>query len=735
MKKSVAISTLFLGALFLTSVLFAQDREGDFEFYVKKTDKPPVLDGILNDEAWDGAELETGVWLTDSPYYGLKLEQQCRVYAAYDDFALYFAFKCYDPNPEQIKTSVSRRDSSDKDDWICIILDPSYTRQVAYQHMVNPNGIQSDAIFTASGNWDKGVDWVWDCSAALNSEGYDVEMSIPLKSIRYHGGEESKMGICFRQRITRSSSTTTWPDLPTEKSIFNVMATLIYQDLRTPRTFELLPSVTYAYNSDRSGPETWSSADDKKDIGVNIKYGFTSTVTLECTLNPDFSQVESDEYQVEVNQRDPLFYTEKRPFFMEGLGYFQMPMAGPDMSMTNHIHTRRIVNPQWGAKLTGSIGKLSFASLTAADSVPFEQAGDDGGNLLLEQNKLFSINRAMVNWGGQNYIGAVATDVDSDSGFNRSLGMDIYYLTPNHRISGFVFQTFSRDRSKQFGSSGWGGSLEYAVNKRSHIIWLAGEHYDKDFRLDTALYKRTGITFGNAYFSPKFYPDRTKYSWFKMFRPWVSVRGGPDRVEGGTDFRFIAGFSMIFAKRGQLAFRYTNRREPWAGKRFDVSGVGTSSGVQLTKELYISGEIVNTKAIFYDPETPFSGKLNSRSIKIDWQATARFQQTVQYIYSDFCKAEGGDNVYTVWILNTKSVYQFNEQFFLRAVVQYNSIKHRILTDFLASYTLVPGTVVYAGYGSLIEKRQWEEDHWIPGAGGYLTTRRSLFFKASYLWRF
>lgn len=143
-------------------------------------------------------------------------------------------------------------------------------------------------------------------------------------------------------------------------------AAVVYRDLKGPLNLELLRSFIYGRNETRENPDSWGGPETFNDIGMGIKYGITSSVTADLTLNPDFSQVESDAFQVEVNQRYPLFYTEKRPFFMEGIDILDFALI-PHGNMFTAVHIRRIVDPNWGAKLTGTLGKTSLGILAAGD--------------------------------------------------------------------------------------------------------------------------------------------------------------------------------------------------------------------------------------------------------------------------------------------------------------------------------------------------------------------------------
>src|SRR5262249_24797727 len=145
-------------------------------------------------------------------------------------------------------------------------------------------------------------------------------------------------------------------------------------DLSQPRLFEVIPSVTYNISQTRNDLNRWNNATGKGDVGLSAKYGITGSLTLDATVNPDFSQVESDAFQVQTNQRFPIFYDEKRPFFMEGIGLFNVAGTVGDWNMRTAVHTRHIVDPSWGTKLTGTLGRWTLGALSSSDATP-----EDGG--------------------------------------------------------------------------------------------------------------------------------------------------------------------------------------------------------------------------------------------------------------------------------------------------------------------------------------------------------------------
>ncbi len=331
---------------------------------------PPVIDGTLDDAIWQGASFPADRWTSYNPMHGDTIPQQTQVWIAYDTRYLYFAFQCDDPEPARIKTSITRRDNIWSDDWVGFSLDALGTGQVSYHLMVNPSGVQLDMLNTSGGGEDTSPDWVWDSAGRLNDKGYAVEIRLPLQSIRFKGGSQVRMGVLFWRRVSRLGVSVSWPGLAPNEWVFQHHAALQFTELQARPTRELIPSVTYAGQQERATPVGWAALDDNGEVGVSGKVGVTSTITLDATLNPDFSQVESDAFQVEVNQRFPVFFSEKRPFFMEGAGLFNLAgVGGGDSSMVTAVHTRRIVDPLYGAKVTGSQGRLHLRHARRAGSV------------------------------------------------------------------------------------------------------------------------------------------------------------------------------------------------------------------------------------------------------------------------------------------------------------------------------------------------------------------------------
>src|SRR2546426_10717570 len=394
--------------------LHAEERPA---FHIARATDPPKVDGILNDEAWNREPLPLGEWVSYNPLRGGHADQRTDVRIAYDDRYIYFAFHCFDNEPDKIRTTITRRDTAFNDDWIALSLDSAGTGQTAYHLFVNPSGIQMDALNTSASGEQFEADLLWDSVGKVTDDGYAVEIRLPLQTIRFSGGDQVRMGILFFRKISRMGVSYSWPDLPSGQWVFERHAHLLFSNLKQPQLIELLPSITYGINQTRATPDRWNRADGKASVGMSGKFGVTSNITLDGTVNPDFSQVESDAFQVQLNQRFPIFYSEKRPFFMEGMGLFNIAGTGGDGNMRSAVHTRRIIDPFWGTKLTGTSGHTTFGVLSASDATP-EDIGDRGADIA-GINKLFTIGRATYGLGESNYVGGMVTDTEHAGRHNR----------------------------------------------------------------------------------------------------------------------------------------------------------------------------------------------------------------------------------------------------------------------------------------------------------------------------
>src|SRR6267378_451046 len=250
----------------------AEDRP---RLELKRVATPPTIDGRLDDEAWQGTTLPLTEWLTYNPLSGEKMAQQTEVRAAYDDRYLYFAFHCLDPEPDKVRSTISRRDNMFNDDWVGLSLDSVGNGQSSYDMFINPAGVQGDILTTPSAGENSAPDWVWDSAGRRTEQGYDAEMRLPLTSIRFVSGAEVRMGVLFWRRVSRLGMSASWPEVPAGQSFIQRHAMLVLHDLKRPLTLEVIPSVTYSRRETRATPDVFGPPDSRPDAGLSVKYGVT----------------------------------------------------------------------------------------------------------------------------------------------------------------------------------------------------------------------------------------------------------------------------------------------------------------------------------------------------------------------------------------------------------------------------------------------------------------------------
>jgi hypothetical protein len=719
--RTSGLAPLFACALLATAhgalaqQLAGQPQPGEpHDLQARRVTTPPKLDGILDDEAWASGPQALDPWMSYNPLRGQKELLSTQVWVAYDDKAIYFAFKCLDPEPDKIRTTISRRDNVWNDDWVGVSLDSSRAGQMAYHMFINPSGIQMDALQTR--NEDTAVDWTWQSGGRIDAQGYTVEVRLPLQSIRFKGGDDVRMGALFFRKSSRHGLSWSWPAMPEGEWVFENHAQVAFGELHQPLLLEVIPSSTVSRNESRPvGQADWVSPRSKADFGASVKYGITSTMTLDATINPDFSQVESDAFEVEVNNRFPIFFSEKRPFFMEGFGLFNLAGTGGDSSMRTAVHTRRIVDPLAGAKLTGTSGKYTFGALLAPDASVGE-----------EQYKVYGVGRAVRNFGDAQYVGALVTDTEFRSDHNRVVAADVSLRHgKSFRWNGSFISTQSRNEAGD-RTDGLGGQASYSYDTRRYAVSGQFEHFDPGFRMDTAFVQRVGVTRAWQYQALSFYPTGTRYGWIRRVNPFVWMVGARDKAQGGDEFFFLPALRFNFTRQGYLRVDKGIGHEYFAHQRFRNGRWMVDGGAQWTKWLNVGANFNRGPAVFYDPLSPFQGRSRNVSARVGLQPSTRLNNQINYTFVHFERETTGAAVYDVHVLNLRNTYQFNKQFLIRAITQYDSSRRRMLGDFLASYELAPGSVVHAGYGSL-----WERQEYNP----YQATARAFFFKASYLAHF
>jgi len=485
---------------------------------IPKITVPPRIDGNLDDEAWKSAAVFKDFYQV-APGNNIAPSKPTEVYMAYDEHYLYVAFKCWDDR-DKIQATVAKRDEVFGEDNVRIWLDTYNDQRRAYLLGFNPFGIQQDGIVTeGSMGVDFSVDIVMESKGAIYDWGWAVEAKIPFKSLRYASAKKRIWGFNVARNINRfNDELDQW--MPNDR---NVSGTLIkngrisgLDDIKYERTLEVVPSVTLSQTSERVADNFIANGrivhkPIKPDIGVNLKFTLTPNITFDAAINPDYAEIEADAPVVSANRRFPIFFEEKRPFFLEGKEIFD--------SSLSPFYSRTIVDPDFAAKLTGKTGKVTFGFLAASDNAPGNYSEDERTanreclvrqqadptvvcpiDQFLDKNALFGVLRLKRDFGESNYVGFFGTARTFPKSRNFVGGLDGRYKLDSATV--FTYQVLGSHSRKTFYSPELdradyrsGNGLAYNVNldqtkdTTGWTIGLSGK--SPDYRSDAGFTNRT----------------------------------------------------------------------------------------------------------------------------------------------------------------------------------------------------------------------------------------------------
>src|SRR5689334_10122410 len=434
---------------------------------IAKFDKAPVIDGRLDDDVWKTAAVFKDFYQT-SPGDNVAPSKPTETMIGYDAKTLYIAFHCFD-EPDKVRATVTKRDDvlNGTEDSIRVLLDTFNDKRKAYVLAFNPFGIQMDGIRTEGVNVDFSVDIVMESKGSLTEDGYVVEVAIPFKSLRYEAGKGKEWGIQIFRIIQRfNGEQDSW--MPISRDVNGILNQAGHitglEGISAERTLELIPSITVSetgklllhFDFIPNDPGRMVNEPIKFDLGLTAKYTLTPTSTVNLAINPDFAQVEADATVVTTNQRFPIFFQEKRPFFLEGIDMFQLPL--------NVVHTRTIINPLVAAKLVGKTGRNSYGLMLAADKAPSNFTGDerlDSFNFpLLDKKAYVGVLRLKHDVGRESSVGLVATTYNFIEKHNQIAGLDGKFKLDAQ--SNFVFHVVGTTSRRFFRDPGLNPAIDCA---------------------------------------------------------------------------------------------------------------------------------------------------------------------------------------------------------------------------------------------------------------------------------
>ncbi|HEX2640032.1 MAG TPA: DUF5916 domain-containing protein, partial [Pyrinomonadaceae bacterium] len=620
---------------------------------VPKFESAIVIDGKPDEAVWKDAAVFKDFYQT-GPGDNIAPSRPTEVLMMYDEKNLYIAFKCWD-DKDKIRATVAKRDNVFGEDNVRVWLDTYNDRRRAYVLGFNPLGIQQDGIYTEGQGADFSVDIVMESKGVIEDWGWSVEVKVPFKSLRYAAGKGKFWGFNVARNIDRfNDEFDQW--LPDDR---NVSGFLIkhgritgLDGIKYERTLEVSPSVTISETGQRKStlpnaaytgvggfdpifnplglqdPGKFINDPAKVDLGVNLKYTLSPNVTLDATVNPDYAEIEADAPVVTANQRFPIYFEEKRPFFLEGKEIFDSPLQ--------LFYSRTIVDPDFAGKLTGKAGKNTFGLLVASDNAPGNYSEDERGELnacrdsrrfdplrrcaieeFVDKNAFFGVLRLKHDVGKENNIGFFATARTFPKNRNFTSGFDGKFKLNPKTVMTFqavgthsrkFFYSPERDEVNYRTGNGFGyyWNLDYTTDRHGWYAEASGR--TSDYRADAGFTRRTNANtffFVNR-FSTKSNPKAKliRVNWSQFVRYGLDWKGRTQQALGGMNLNLtLQGNLFIYSESGVMYEQiYEDEFGPMRNSATGQQGAFVGSPTRRSTEPYFSvnfNKTVNKKISVY----------------------------------------------------------------------------------------------------------------------------------------
>ncbi len=769
------LSAVLLGALFVGPTYIG--RENQLQVRIPRVAADATVDGALQEPVWQQAALLTG-FSEFSPRDGIPAADSTQVLVWYSPTAMYFGIRAFEPH-SAVHATLADRDKIAADDNVQILLGTFHDHRQAYVFGVNPLGVQMDGTIVEQGQSltggltptlsgrvgaDLSQDFVFSSKGRLTDYGYEIEIRIPLKTLKYQSGAEQSWDLNVVRKVQHSGNEDSWA--PAKRANASFLAQSGTLDGLTGLTRGLVldvnPSVTQKITG-APGSSGWKYGHASPQLGGSVKWGISNTLTLNGAVHPDFAEVESDAGQFVFDPRQALFFPEKRPFFLEGLDQFNTPH--------NLIYTRRIVKPDVALKLTGKVAGTSIGVMSAADDRSLSTSGED--------RAVYNVIRAQRDIGGQSRLGMAYTDRVLAGDYNRVGDVD------GRIVFGKVYST-SFQAAESYDKTGgvtrtaplWEGILARGGKRFGFRYVVTG--ISEDFRARSGFISRPGIVHAGVDHNATWFGERGstvetltgdvllddtwQYSHFvrrgdaqdKKFHLSGSagLRGGWNIGAGvyletfGFDKGLYSSYRVLAPTGDTLPFvgrpRITNHDY--------VFSLVTPQWAKFSANVvYIGGQDEN----FFEWA---QADINFLLLSLSVRPSDRARVDASFNYQDYWRRTDHSLVGRNVIPRVKFEYQITRAIFMRLVGEYDLSENDDLRDdtrtfnpliiggqlatasrarslhgdYLFSYQPTPGTVLFLGYGSKADgdPDQSQRFKWQP----LRRTSDYFFAKCSYLLR-
>ena len=725
---------------------------------IPRIDIAPKLEDFVEmkpSPAFEGKLASVSGLIQRVPTDGAPSTQRTDVYLGYDSKNLYAIFVAFDTEPSKIRARLSRREDIFDDDSVEIMLDTFHDHRRAYSFLVNPMGVQADALWTEDVGFDFSFDTIWESQAKLTERGYLVWMAIPFRSLRFASNDPQTWGIILNRGLPRSNEDTFWPPYSSriQGRLNQEGAVTGLSSISPGRNLQFIPYGIFRSFRELDLRDPNRPVFDQRHaygrVGLDAKSVLKDKFVLDATINPDFSQVESDEPQVTVNQRFEVLFPEKRPFFLENSNYFNTPI--------NLVFTRRIVDPKYGLRLTGKNGPWAVGLLMADDASAGETIPRSDPNA--SKHAYFGIGRVSYDLGRQSNVGAIFTDREFAGSYNRVGGID-GRLTLNTNwvttFQGVVSSTLNTDGTYQAGPA-----AEVTAQRQGLHFTYNFDYSDRSngFVTEPGFDPQPDIHNIVQHFQYTFRREgSTLISWAPIFDTYETFDHGGNHLNSGfspamqVELKGQTYITLLYAKEMEL-LRPKDFAVLPANNRYVRHTTEVTVNTNYYRAVSLKMDVRWGTRINYDAPTgqiPFLAGRTSVNTTLTVRPSRKLRVDNTYILFRLHDRMGGVGSMNNHIIRSKLNYQFTRALSFRFIGQYNSLLTNptftslqtakdFNADFLVTYLLRPSTAIYVGYNTnrenLLNPLAADIDGNLLRGPRYINDGRNFFVKASYLLRF
>ncbi len=689
---------------------------------------PPRIDGILEEAVWKQA-LVISDFLQRLPHEGVVPTERTEMRILYTATNLYLGFRAYDSRPDRIVATVMKRDDFDlmQNDQLAFAIDSYNDGRNGYWFSTNPLGARVDAQFGNEGDlWESNWNGIWECKTRIDHEGWTAEIEIPFSTLRFRKAEENIMGINLFRRIIRTNEQIFAPLIPLQLSAGtpNVSAAVKYrfEGIQGAENLFIKPYGLGGFSSETGNTE------GEKNAGADIRYQLTNSLISNFSFNMDFAEADVDDRQVNLT-RFPLFFPEKREFFLESAGNFQFGIPGE----TEIFFSRRIglsedsletVPILFGAKLTGKINRVDIGVLDVqARSQSCRDETTDVCQPAPSEN--FSVLRLKAGVAARSYVGAILTNRRTEDAFsNQAYGADMnIYLRDEIFLSGFAATVRSSDDDLSFhDSAAFDLNLSRAGERTSFQLRYTDIAADFDPAIGFVQRPDTRRFLGNL-----FIPYYRKQGSLLSLTPGYQLVREEDHDGTLTFLTHEGSLRLLFQSEDQVRF-FANRKEEFVPEEFPIfrevvipTGNYTENraGIELSTKpgRTVSGALTFSHGGF------FGGSRLEVSPSVIWKVNRHLNLSQTFISN---RVQLGPQDFNIYLTQTRIGFSLNTSFSASAVLQYDNDSQDFGMNFRVGYLFKEGTELFVVYNEIMDQS--------ASPGFSKQQDRSLLVKFTYMLR-